>query len=145
MNDADPSAPTPAIPYPLLHLFLVEDSAVLRDLLLESIAAIPGITVNGFAESEDDAFERIRATPCDIVIADIQLKQGNGITLLRRLAAQSSNSALINIILSNNIGTAYRRVIDEFEVCFFFDKTTEFSQLQKLLYQLGAGVDPRTL
>lgn len=145
MNQVTASGSAPAAQYPLLHLFLVEDSVVLRDLLLESIAAIPGIAIDGFSDSEDDAFQRIHTAPCDIVIVDIQLKQGNGITLLRRLAAHCSKSRLINIILSNNVGTAYRRVTDEFQICFFFDKTTEFSDLQRLLYQLGAGVDVGTL
>lgn len=145
MNDAVPSTAAPAPQHPPLHLFLVEDSMVLRELLLESIADIPGISVNGFSDAEDDAFEKMSAAPCDIVIVDIQLKQGNGISLLRRLAAQPSKSTLINIILSNNVGTAYRRVVDEFEVCFFFDKTTEYSQLQPLLVKLGAGNDARTL
>jgi DNA-binding NarL/FixJ family response regulator len=145
MSQVAQSGSVPATRDPLLHLFLVEDSAVLRDLLLESIAAIPGIAIDGFSDSEDDAFQRIQAVPCDIVIADIQLKQGNGIALLRRLAAQSGESLLVNIILSNNVGAAYRRVIEEFEVCFFFDKTTEFSKLHLLLRQLGSGVDARTL
>ena len=139
MNELISSGTVPAPRNPLLHLFLVEDSATLRELLLEAIAAIPGIVIDGFSDSEDDAFQQLHHTPCDIVIVDIQLKQGNGITLLRRLAAQASKPQMVNIVLSNNVSPAYRRVIDEFDVCFFFDKTTEFTQLQLLLHKLGAG------
>ena len=145
MNEVTKPGAIAATQDPLLHLFLVEDSEILRDLLLESLATIPGIVVDGSADSEDDAFQRLHDSRCDIVIVDIQLKQGNGISLLRRLAARSGKSGLINVVLSNNSGAAYRRVIKEFEICFFFDKTTEFSDLQQLLNKLGAGVDARTL
>ena len=145
MNEATLSDLTPAAEKQPLRIFLVEDSEVLRELLLEAISTIHGVCINGFSDSEDDAFERICASPCDIVIVDIQLKQGNGIALLRRLATQPRKPQLINIILSNNVGTAYRRIIDEFDVCFFFDKTTEFSHLQSLLQKLGAGTDVRKL
>ena len=110
---------------------------------MASFATIPGMMIAGFSDSEDDAFTRLQEAPCDIVIVDIQLKQGNGIALLRRLATQPGVSTFIRIVLSNNVSATYRRILDEFNPCFFFDKTTEFSQLHALLQQLGAGTDIR--
>ena len=142
----EPDAPTRSSPtIPPLRLFLVEDSALLRELLIDSFSLISGIAIAGYADSEDEALNQLHAAPCDIVIVDIQLRQGNGITLLRKLIAQPNKPKPICIVLSNNVSTAYRRIIEQIDRCFFFDKTTEFSQLHQLLVRLGEGVDARTL
>ena len=142
----EPDAPTQSSSVtPPLRLFLVEDSALLRELLIDSFSLISGITIAGYADSEDEALAQLHASPCDIVIVDIQLRQGNGIALLRKLVDQPDVPMPICIVLSNNVGTAYRRSIAQVELCFFFDKTTEFSQLHQLLVNLGAGVDAQTL
>lgn len=141
MSDTAPVDGVSLARLPPLRLFLVEDSAMVRELMMESFATIPGITFAGFSDSEDDAFAQLQHAPCDIVIVDIQLRQGNGISLLRRLAIQPGVAAPIHIILSNNVSAAYRSILDQINSCFFFDKTTEFSQLHTLLQQLGTGVE----
>ena len=144
MSESDASAVRPSARLPL-RLFLVEDSALLRELLIDSFSLIPGIVVAGYADSEDEALAQLHNAPCDIVIVDIQLRQGNGIALLHKLAAQTDAPKAISIVLSNNASAAHRRSVDQFDRCFFFDKTTEFSQLQQLLVKLGASVSVHTL
>jgi response regulator of citrate/malate metabolism len=73
---------------PPLRVFLVEDSIDVRDLMMENLAMIPGVVVAGTSESEGDALTQLNALSCDILIVDIQLKKGNGISLLRQQQCQ---------------------------------------------------------
>lgn len=144
MTDAAISNALPASHQPL-RLFLVEDSVLLRDLMTESFSSIAGIVLSGFAETEDEAFKHIDDIGCDIVIVDIQLRQGNGIALLRRLSDRPDATEIVRVVLSNNVGPAYRRATAQIGPCFFFDKTAEFDELHQFLTKLGAGTDPRAL
>ena len=69
------------------RIFLVEDSPIIRESLVEALSCDEEHrTVIGTAETEDDAFEAIAATPADVAIIDINLREGSGIGLLARIA-----------------------------------------------------------
>ncbi|MEB0135129.1 response regulator [Actimicrobium sp. CCC2.4] len=124
---------------PPLQVFLIEDSSLVRELVIESFADIPGITLIGHADSEDEAFDQLERHPCDILILDIQLRQGNGISLLRRLGSTPRHENQIRIIFSNNVSKGYHRLAGQLGVQYFFDKTSEFTDMRELLEQLGNG------
>ncbi|EGF33699.1 Putative response regulator receiver domain protein [Oxalobacteraceae bacterium IMCC9480] len=127
---------------PPLQVFLIEDSSLVRELVIESFADIPGITLIGHADSEDEAFDQLERQRCDILILDIQLRQGNGINLLRRLGSQPQQNKQIRIIFSNNVSKGYHRLAGQLGVQYFFDKTSEFTDMRELLEQLGNGTVP---
>ncbi|GAA4031331.1 response regulator transcription factor [Actimicrobium antarcticum] len=137
MHDKDTPLNQPLSPP--LQIFLIEDSSLVRELVIESFAEIPGVLLAGTADSEDDAYAHLTVQPCDILILDIQLRQGNGISLLRRLGKPAAESRQIRIIFSNNVSKGYRRLAEQLGVQFFFDKTCEFTQMRSLLEQLGLG------
>ncbi len=134
-----PPAATTASTNPL-RVFLVEDSAAVRELIIENLSDIPGLLFTGFADTEIDALSRLKQEAQDVVIFDIELKQGNGISLLRSLAAAGLLRQNLKIIFSNNVSTAYRRVGQQYGVQYFFDKTSDLSQLRLLLLRLTQGV-----
>lgn len=119
-----------------LHVFLVEDSLDVRELMIENLVMIPGIVVSGVSETEMDALSQLTKHPCDILIVDIQLKTGNGINLLRQLSG-STNPDPVKIICSNNATEIFRRVGRQYGVNHFFDKTSEFPQLFDLVRNLS--------
>lgn len=117
------------------RVFLVEDSLAVRDLIVENLSDIPGLEFAGFSDTESDALAQLRNQEFDVVIFDIELRLGNGISLLRSLAASSPLKSL-KIIFSNNVSGAYRRVGREYGVRHFFDKTSELPKLRLLLQEL---------
>jgi len=123
-----------------LRIFLVEDSVDVRDWIIETIKGIQGVTLAGFSEGENDALQKIDADSYDVLILDIQLKQGNGMSLLRTLSRSVKPLDNLKIIFSNNVSNTYRRAGEQYGVRFFFDKTSEFTKLRTLLEELGAGV-----
>ncbi len=134
MNSEHSPIPQPA--RPALRIFLVEDMPAVRDLIVASLADVDGITWSGFADSENDAIEQLKHNENDILIVDIELKQGNGISLLRRLMQDNMHARSLKIIFSNNVCDAYRRTGAQYGVQYFFDKSFEFPELYALLKQL---------
>ena len=123
-----------------LRIFLVEDSVAVRDLMIDILKEIPGVIFAGFAEEEADALKKIDAESFDVLILDIELKQGNGMNLLRTLAESHKPLNSLKIIFSNNVSNAFRRAGEKYGVRFFFDKSSEFTKLRDLLTALGTGL-----
>ena len=122
-----------------LRVFLVEDSRTVRELIIEHLSDIDGIEFSGFAETEDDAVIELRSNCFDVVILDIELRQGNGISVLRSLAETLTLQGSVKIIFSNNVSNAYRRIGAQYGIHYFFDKTTELPRLHALLAQIRLG------
>lgn len=108
--------------------------------MIDTLSEIPGVVFAGFAEEEADALKKIDAEPFDVLILDIELKQGNGMSLLRTLAALPKPLNSTKIIFSNNVSNAFRRAGEKYGVRFFFDKSSEFTKLRDLLAALGTGL-----
>ena len=138
MNPLQPTASCRTLP---LRVFLVEDSPAVRDLIVENLSDISGLAFAGFSDTEADALVQLRARHYDVIIFDIELRQGNGISLLRSLAAMPERMESLKIIFSNNVSSAYRRVGEQYGVRYFFDKTSELPELHGLLQQLTLGID----
>ena len=135
-----PAPPTAARAVIPLRLFLVEDSHAVREQIMENLSDIPGLVFAGFSDAEGDALGRLRDEYFDVVIFDIELRQGNGISLLRSLADTSRLPQNLKIIFSNNVSSAYRRIGEQYGVRYFFDKTSELPALRRLLEQVTQGI-----
>lgn len=99
-----------------LRIFLVEDSKAVRDLLIQNLTNIPGIELVGYAEEEHDALEKLSRHPCDVLILDIRLKQGNGMSLLRSLGNLSNVNINLKVIFTNNASETYRRACAQYGI-----------------------------
>src|ERR1041384_731197 len=80
-----------------LRVVLVEDSPIIRARLAESLSEIPNLEIVGQAESESDALSLLDSGGWDAVVLDLQLRQGTGLGVLRRLkqGGRPSNSKVI--------------------------------------------------
>ena len=68
------------------RIFLVEDSPVIRESLVDALTSEDQREIVGMAETEEEAIERIPRTNADVAIIDINLREGSGIGLLARLS-----------------------------------------------------------
>ena len=120
-----------------LKVYLVEDSPVLRDRVIESLEDTGDSRVVGSAETEDDAVKGIIASTPDAVVLDIQLRQGNGLNVLRRLRSLKLDVRPLVIVLTNyNIPQVRVRALSA-GTDFFFDKATELHRVAEVLGALG--------
>jgi len=124
---------------PALRVFLVEDLPTVRNRVIESLDEIDGLELAGFAEGEESALSWLRSQPCDVVILDLELRQGNGLGVLKELAAHEPRPGLVKIVYSNHAGTNVRNAAAQLGATYFFDKTLDTPKLRPLLEQLSAA------
>jgi CheY-like chemotaxis protein len=70
-----------------LTIYIVEDSAAVKERLIESVEDIPHARVVGSADAVNDALEGMRALQPRVLILDIQLRGGSGFRLLKLMRA----------------------------------------------------------
>jgi DNA-binding NarL/FixJ family response regulator len=121
-----------------IRVFLVEDLPAVRTLVIENLEDIDGLRLAGYAETEDGAVSWLRDHECDVLILDLELKEGNGIGVLKQLAADEKKGP-VKIIYSNHVGPNIRRLAAKFGASHFFDKSLDTPQLKSLLEGLSSA------
>ena len=128
-----------------MKVFLVDDSAVIRQRLKRMIADVQEIEVTGEAGDASEATRAILEGKPDVVLLDIHLLGGSGIDVLQRVKKDRPAPAVI--VLTNYPYPQYRQKCLEAGADFFFVKSTEFDQvvpaLKKMIQQASdAGSSP---
>lgn len=119
------------------RVYLVEDSPIIRNLLIELIETT-GATVVGHADNASNAISDIAALHPDVVTIDILLKSGTGFDVLEGLAI-NDEAPPVRIMLTNYSNTAYRDAARRLGVTHFFDKAREIRDVLGVL----ASVQPQ--
>jgi two-component system response regulator DevR len=120
-----------------MKVFLVEDSPIIRERLAALLSSIDQVETVGEAAGADEAVRGILDTRPDTVVLDIQLEQGTGFDVLRRLREESRN---IDVMMLTNHPTApYRRAAERLGVRYIFDKTTEFERVRDIIAARAAS------
>jgi DNA-binding NarL/FixJ family response regulator len=123
---------------PASRIFLVEDSAIIRERLLRLLEGLDGVEIVGDADTATAAIAGIAATAPDVVVLDIKLRNSSGIDVLRHIKNRLQG---IKVIMLTNYATGeYRRRCFEAGAEYFLDKTNEFQRLQGILDQLRHNV-----
>src|SRR5689334_89282 len=89
-------------PRPPLRIFLVEDSAILRERLIETLSSWGDTEIVGHAETEAAAETGLRVNNWDVLVLDLQLLQGTGIGVLQNLKDYRRPDTLV-IVLTNYV------------------------------------------
>ena len=114
-------------------VFLVEDSSLIRERLLQLLDAMPAVNVIGYAETPSEALEQIRIRQPDVVVLDIKLKGGSGIKVLREVKRHMP--AIVVIMLTNYTSPQFRIQCMQAGADYFLDKTNEFQNIASILAQ----------
>jgi DNA-binding NarL/FixJ family response regulator len=114
----------------LLKVFLIEDSALLQEMLGGMLSELDGVDFCGCADGEAQALQRLAEAPVDLVIIDIELKQGSGIGVLDALQTDSVRYGKPRkVVLTNYAHATMRQRCDRFGMDAFFDKSLHINQL----------------
>jgi DNA-binding NarL/FixJ family response regulator len=116
-----------------LRVLLVEDSELLAERLREVLGQISGVEVVGTVGDERAAVAMTRQGDIDVLILDLQLKQGTGFGVLRALGMQRPAT----IVFTNYALPEYRRWAEQFGVEYFLNKSLDFERLPEVIRSLA--------
>ena len=123
-----------------LRIFLVEHSAVLRERLAESLGSMSGVQIVGTSDTEESAVNALRNLQCDVVVLDLQLKQGNGFNVLKAIRhSESVEHKKVVVVLTNYAFSLYRHRCLQAGADFFLDKAREYERLPQVLEAMAEG------
>lgn len=120
-----------------MKVFVVEDSRIVRDSLVALLSDIQDVEIVGDADNPDDAFYNILRLQPQVVVLDIKLRGGSGISLLHMLRQQAPS--IKTIMLTNYAGPEFRDRCSAIGADYFFDKTGEFEKVKDVLEHLMAA------
>jgi DNA-binding NarL/FixJ family response regulator len=112
-------------------IFVVEDSLLVRERLLEMLGTLPEAEVVGVASRADEAIQDILADHPDIVLLDVRLEQGSGFDVLRAVHEMAPEVDVY--MLSSFASDPYRQLALRLGARDYFDKTTEFGRVREAL------------
>lgn len=119
-----------------MNVFIVDDSASIRDRIATMLSGISNTRMVGTAETADEAIEQIAASPPDVVVLDIRLRASNGLDVMRYVARECPATKVI--ILSNHSEDESRALFMKAGAHDFFDKSLEFDNIRSALTRLAA-------
>jgi DNA-binding NarL/FixJ family response regulator len=122
-----------------LRIVIVEDSAIIRARLAESLTEIPNLEIVGLAETEQEAVTLLKDADWDAAILDLQLKKGTGLGVLKTLALVPKPAHSKVIVFTNYAFPQYRERSLTLGADYFFDKSREFHRVREVLSALAVG------
>jgi DNA-binding LytR/AlgR family response regulator len=70
---------------PVMKTLIVDDEPLARKILREELELLPDVEIVGEADAGETAMEQIRAQRPDLVFLDLQMPEGGGFEVIRRL------------------------------------------------------------
>ena len=119
-----------------MKIFVVEDSAAVRERLIEMINEVEDAEVVGEAETCDTAVAGIINSRPDVAILDIRLADdtGSGIDVLNRVRRQLPGMKAI--VLSNYTSPQHIKAGADAGADYVLDKSEEFERIVEILRRM---------
>lgn len=121
-----------------LKIFLVEDSPLMQDRLNTLIGEISNVTVIAQCNSESEALLGIAETHPDLVILDLNIAQGHGMSVLWK--TKQAHPEIKVIVLTNLGDLQYHKKCHRMGADYFFDKSKDFGKFVATLKNLAEGL-----
>ena len=119
-----------------LRVFLVEDSASIRDRLGDFLSEPGKIEMIGFAVDRGRCRAPVATQPVDVAIVDLNLKEGTGIGVIESVRALHAKAPPTIVVLTNYAFPEFEAACRERGADYFFDKSTQFGAVKMLLQSI---------
>ena len=108
-----------------LKVFVIEDNAELRDLIVRALRDIPGVEVVFYADNEISATNWLSSNDgaWDLAVVDLHLKQGSGVGALSWCTTRRPGQHVV--VLSGSLTREVRQKCMDLRADAVFDKATE--------------------
>jgi DNA-binding NarL/FixJ family response regulator len=118
-----------------MKLFLVEDSAIIRQRLEMLVQGFPQIAITGQFENAGDAIQGIAQAPPDVILLDLELGATSGLDVLRHTSQYFPDIKVI--VLTNHADPRTRAQCVNLGAHLFLDKSLEFAKVTSALLAIG--------
>ena len=118
-----------------LRVLLVEDSRVLAERLRETLDGLEQVELVGSVADETAAVTAARENHVDVIILDLQLKEGTGFGVVQRLGKSRPKV----IVFTNYMLPEYQRLASSLGIEYFLNKSLDYERLPQLLAEIGAS------
>ena len=119
-----------------LRVYLVEDSAHVRDLLLDFLHVPGEVEIVGYADNETESVADMLVSPVDAVIVDLKLREGSGMAVIERLRKANLSPAPKIIVFTNHPFPEIKRRAMQLGADYFFDKSADYDSVRSTLHML---------
>jgi DNA-binding NarL/FixJ family response regulator len=116
-----------------LRILLVEDSRVLAERLRETLDTLDDVEVVDAVADETAAVAAAREKSVDVMILDLQLREGTGFGVLQQLG----KSRPVVIVFTNYMLPEYQRLASALGVEYFLNKSLDYERLPQLIQEIG--------
>lgn len=87
---------------PMNRFFCVDDHPLFRAGLIALLEQLLGLQCVGESESEREAWETLQHAPVDLVVVDLRLREGDGMSLIQRLRQRYPDLKLVCLTMSED-------------------------------------------
>ncbi|MEP7155912.1 MAG: response regulator [Betaproteobacteria bacterium] len=119
-----------------LRVYLVEDSAHVRDLLLDFLHVPGEVEIVGYADNETESVADMLARPVDAIIVDLKLREGSGMSVIEKLRKANLNPQPKIIVFTNHPFPEIKRRAMQLGADYFFDKSADYDSVRSTLQKL---------
>ena len=123
-----------------LQIFLIEDSAEIREALTQTLESAGQMSVVGYADNAAEAIRALDAQPIDAAVIDLHLREGSGLEVLAHLARGNNPKNILRVVLTNHTAPMFRRASEKLGADYFLDKSLEFERAVELLAEHAASL-----
>jgi two-component system, OmpR family, response regulator len=118
-----------------VRVLLVEDSRVLAERMRETFAALEDVEVVASVTDESAAVAAVRDNQVDVIVLDLQLREGTGFGVMERLG----KSRPLVIVFTNYMLPEYQRLANALGVEYFLNKSRDYERLPEIIQEIGAS------
>jgi DNA-binding NarL/FixJ family response regulator len=118
------------------NVYIVDDSAPIRDRLTEMLARLTEVRLVGQAASAREAIAGIRRTQPDSVLLDLNLMGMSGLEVLRTIHPERPD--IVFVVLTNHADPQYQQACLQQGASYFLDKSSQFDRVPEVLGQIAA-------
>lgn len=115
-----------------LRVLLVEDSPRIAERVRELLVQEEGVTVLDTVADEGSALRALAEQVVDVLILDLQLKEGTGFGVLKALGRNRP----ITIVMTNYAMPQYRERARQLGVDHFLNKAMDFERLSAIMAEV---------
>ena len=118
-----------------VRVFIVDDSPQLTEMLGELFSDPGTIDIVGIGDSALKACEEIRLAKADVVIVDLQLKDGSGFDLVKAIRRLPQAKDIVIILFTNHASRELHQHAITLGADYFLDKSRDLEKILEILQE----------